>query len=169
MIFKNITDKRKEIYRKRIVKDLISIRRKKVLDNGCGKYGSWDYNKTPTLQITRIDKIYGQDSHRLEFERNYFDIVVFSGVINYLENPVKALEECYRVLKPKGLLLISSTNPNGLFKLFKGFKTETMLFTLSGLKKLCKYVGFKIKFEQLIDFKFIQNKRKMIIHIICQK
>lgn len=168
-IFKYITKKREAIKRKKISKDLILIGKKNVLDNGCGKYGSWNYDETPTLQITRIDKIYDQDSHKLEFKRNSFDIVVFSGVINYLENPVKAIEECYRVLKPKGFLLISSTNPSNIFKLLKGFKTETILLTLSGLKKMCQYVGFKIKFEQLIDFKFIQNKRKMMIYLICQK
>jgi len=168
-IFQYIDNKRKEILRKRIIKDLILIAKRNVLDNGCGKYGSWNYNETPTLQITRIDKIYGQDSHKLEFERNTFDIVVFSGVINYLENPVKALKECYRVLKPKGLLLISSTNPNSLFKLFKGFKTETILFTLSGLKKLCQRIGFKIKFEQLIDFELVPNKRKMIMYLVGKK
>lgn len=168
-IFQSIDNKRKEILRKRITKDLILIAKKNVLDNGSGKYGSWNYKETPALQITQIDKIYGQDSHKLKFERNFFDIVVFSGVINYLENPVKALKECYRVLRPKGFLLISSTNPNSLFKLFKGFKTETILFTLSGLKKLCLHAGFKIKFEQLIDFEFVQNKRKMIIYIICKK
>lgn len=169
MIFKDITDKRKEILRKRIVEDLISIGRKKVLDNGCGRHGSWNYNKTQDLQITNIDKIYNQDCHKLEFERNSFDVVVFSGVINYLENPVMAIKECYRVLKPKGFLLISSTNPNNLFKLLKGFRKELVLFTLNGLKKLCQYVEFKIKYEQLIDFKLIRNKRKMMIYLICQK
>ena len=168
-IFQYIDNKRKEILRKRIIKDLILIAKKNVLDNGCGKNGSWNYKETPTLQVTPIDKIYGQDSHKLEFERNSFDVVVFSGVINYLENSVKALKECYRVLKPKGLLLISSTNPNSLFKLFKGFKTETILFTLSGLKKLCQHVGFKIKFEKLMDFELVPNKRKMIIYMVCKK
>jgi len=168
-IFQSIDNKRKEILRKRITKDLILIAKKNVLDNGCGKYGSWNYKETPALQITSIDKIYGQDSHKLKSERNSFDIVVFSGVINYLENPVKALKECYRVLKPKGLLLISSTNPNSLFKIFKGFKTETILFTLGGLKKLCQHVRFKIKFEKLIDFEFVPNKRKMIIYLVCKK
>jgi len=168
-IFQYITNKRKEFLRKRISKDLILIGKKKVLDNGCGKYGSWNYDETPDLQIIRIDKIYGQDSHKLEFKKNSFDVVVFSGVINYLENPLKALQECYRVLNHKGILLMASTNISSIFKLFKEFKKEIMLFTPKGLQELCRWVGFKIKFEQLIDFKFIPNKRKMMVYAMCQK
>ncbi len=168
-LLKYINNKRKELLRKIISKDLILIGKKKVLDNGCGEYGSWSYDETPNLKIAQIDKIFGQDSHKLEFETNSFDVVVFAGVINYLENPLKSLKECYRVLNNGGILLLASTNISSLFKLLKGFKTETMLFTPQGLQKLCKDVGFKIKSEQLVDFKFVQNKRKMMVYTICQK
>ena len=39
----------------------------------------------------------------LPFLDNSFDLVVHSDTLEHINNPVKALSECYRVLKPKGI------------------------------------------------------------------
>lgn len=42
----------------------------------------------------------------LSFEDNTFDIVVIPNVLHVISDTKKALDECYRVLKNNGLLMI---------------------------------------------------------------
>ncbi len=50
------------------------------------------------------------DAEELPFEPQSFDTVIASECIYYLDNPQKFIQEAYRVLKPKGRLIISSAN-----------------------------------------------------------
>lgn len=44
------------------------------------------------------------DMHSLPYADQTFDLIVHSDTLEHVENPVKALSECRRVLKPGGLL-----------------------------------------------------------------
>lgn len=106
-----------------------------VLDVGCGfgnnllpflQKGYKCYGTEVTLQITKIAKKvlnergYNVDikvgSNRdLPFKDNSFDVLISSGVIHYegSEKNVKdAIAEYTRVLKPNGILFISTTGPS---------------------------------------------------------
>jgi len=168
-LFKKINNSRKRLLRDQILKDLKLNQPKTVLDNGCGEDGSWDYSKTPNLKITKIDKIYGQDSTKLDFPDNSFDCVVFTGVIQYLSEPIKSIQECYRVLKKNGTLIFPTINSNSLINNIKGFKKETLVFTQSGIKEIIVKNNFKQNNFKSIDFKFIPRSRKMIIYIVANK
>jgi len=50
------------------------------------------------------------DIENLQFEDNFFDLVVFSGVLHHFPNEEKCLDEGYRVLKKGGCML--SYDPN---------------------------------------------------------
>lgn len=50
------------------------------------------------------------DAHRLPFEDGSFDVVLLYEAIYYLEHPERFLEECRRVLREKGAVLICSVN-----------------------------------------------------------
>lgn len=50
------------------------------------------------------------DAHKLPFEDNSFDVVILFEVIYYLAQPEKFLEECRRVLRKDGVLLICTAN-----------------------------------------------------------
>lgn len=50
------------------------------------------------------------DSHNLQFEDNYFDLIVSRNVTWTLYNPQKAYKEWKRVLKPGGKLIIFDAN-----------------------------------------------------------
>jgi len=55
-------------------------------------------------------RFYRGDAERLPFETDTFDVVWSSGSIEYWPNPVNALEECRRVAKPGGQVLIVGPN-----------------------------------------------------------
>ncbi|ERJ05280.1 Membrane protein [Halorhabdus tiamatea SARL4B] len=50
------------------------------------------------------------DAERLPFESDSFDVVWSSGSIEYWPNPVDALEECGRVARPGGHVLVVGPN-----------------------------------------------------------
>mgnify|MGYP006289734203 CR=1 FL=1 len=128
--------------------DLLDIERDdRVLDIGCGTGFA-----TEGL-LEEVDTVYGLDqsphqlekayekfgkrdgpvkfhlgdAERLPFRENSFDVVWSSGSIEYWPNPVDALEECRRVAKPGGQVLIVGPNyPNS--SVFQRLADAIMLF-----------------------------------------
>jgi len=49
---------------------------------------------------------YNYDIHNLGFSDAAFDVIVCNAVLEHVEDPVKAIKELYRVLKPDGLIWI---------------------------------------------------------------
>lgn len=64
----------------------------------------------------KIKFVYG-DVHKLPFGNNSFDIACAIETLEHLENPKTALKEIYRVLKPKGYLLIGQDTDSFLFRI----------------------------------------------------
>ena len=61
------------------------------------------------------------DASALAYPDGSFDLVVCTEVIEHCLDPKSAIDECIRVLKPGGFLIVSSPNylnPAGLFKKF---------------------------------------------------
>jgi len=67
------------------------------------------------------------DAERLPFENDTFDVVWSSGSIEYWPNPVDALEECRRITKPGGqVLIVGPDYPNST--IFQKMADAIMLF-----------------------------------------
>ena len=99
----------------------------KMLDLGCG---TGTFTKKMTLlnsevyacdispkSIEKASNLYPkinfsvQDIEKLTFENNFFDVVVFSGVLHHFDNLDTPLNEAKRILKPDGLIF--SFDPRG--------------------------------------------------------
>jgi phosphatidylethanolamine/phosphatidyl-N-methylethanolamine N-methyltransferase len=60
------------------------------------------------LSLTNIEKLEVMDAERLSFSDASFDVVVASHVISTVPNPEAALDECARVLRPGGEMVLVS-------------------------------------------------------------
>ena len=74
---------------------------KEAVDYGWEKYGN-----------ERMFLLYG-DVENMPFEDAQYDTVVSFETIEHLHHPVTFLRECSRVLKPNGLLMVSSPKGSG--------------------------------------------------------
>jgi SAM-dependent methyltransferase len=114
----------------------------------------------------------GEEEHRFEFanlnveaspfpyEDGRFDVVLFCEVIEHLQlDPLHALREIWRVLKPGGTLILTTPNAarlvnavrmidgNGLYDPYSGhgpYGRHNREYTVSELKALGKFAGFEL-------------------------
>lgn len=174
-----------------ITRALVGYSFKTVLDAGCG-----DGEIGSLLKKQMHVDVYGVDiskngvalankkglkakisdmSKKIPFRSSMFDLVISSATIEHVPNPDTFLKEIYRVLKPGGIVLISTPNLSfwlnrilfffGLYPLFLEASTEAKVgygiykrffygmqlvghihvFTLPALKELLEYYRFSIR------------------------
>ncbi len=103
---------------------------KRVLDAGCGLgYGTEILSSAGAAEVVGVDldaeaveearrRVNGAgdirrgDVQRLDFDDRSFDLVVCFETIEHVEGAPSALAEFHRVLRPGGVLLLSSPNPD---------------------------------------------------------
>lgn len=119
--------------RARIVIEQLDLKPgEKILEAGCGRgfYGNLigsffprtlyvgiDINENylqvaKTFATTKNVKFNKADATKLPFENETFDKVLCTEALEHIENDRKVLSEIYRVLKPKGIVLITVPNKN---------------------------------------------------------
>jgi len=95
---------------------------KKILDVGCGNVNYrlggevTGYDITPREGIPNahlLHELVTDDAKNLDrhFQPGYFDCITTLEMLEHLENPVKFLRDCDKILKRGGLLIISTPSP----------------------------------------------------------
>ena len=104
---------------------------------------TWSYIRTlPGVEIKG-----GVFAENLPFADHKFDHVVCLGAVLYFADPIKSLEEMYRVLKPGGTLIIRTVNSNNPYTIRTGKRLDPAsknLYTIDELKDLVAKPGFKV-------------------------
>lgn len=83
-----------------------------------------------------------------------FDTVVAGEILEHLENPIKFLQDCYKLLNKNGLLIISTPNPyyppEIIFNWFMEkkhlyCKNHLFLFPPRWMARILEYTGFNLR------------------------
>lgn len=105
---------------------------------------------------------------KLPYADNSFDVVTCIQSFHHYPYPEKAMKEAYRVLKPKGLYILSDTGVSGIKKWFENklilklAKTgDYAVYDKADISALMRSSGFKIK--EAVDLS------KFIYTVIGQK
>jgi 2-polyprenyl-3-methyl-5-hydroxy-6-metoxy-1,4-benzoquinol methylase len=106
-------------------------------------------------------------SDKLDEASSSFDAVVSSSVFEFVPDPKQYIDDIHKVLKPKGVLLISVPNTNSWWrwyaklrfgKTYDHFKFQKNVLSQEGLRLLVEKKGFKkigssLYFESAFDEK----------------
>lgn len=131
-----------------------------VLDIGCNRPNPYlenavgvDYLDVP--KHPNYKKIVKTDVNKgLPFKNNSFDNVLAGEIIEHLDNPLGFLKEGYRVLKPKGKLVITTPNIFYYLSMLKrSFGTkpnrehiiEIPYYSLKTIFKVAKFKKIKVE------------------------
>ncbi|OFX36378.1 MAG: hypothetical protein A2X08_14830 [Bacteroidetes bacterium GWA2_32_17] len=144
------------------------IHEKKLLDAGCGTgwFSKWSVERgadvtSMDLGENLLSKV-EQKCHskrivgsilQIPFPNNTFDIVVSSEVIEHVPDPFLAISELYRVLKPNGIMVL--TTPNKLWYFAIWFANTFKLRTYEGLENWTGWFKMR-KYLKTIGFKNVQ-------------
>jgi methionine biosynthesis protein MetW len=84
------------------------------------------------------------------FEKNYFDVIVLSHVIEHVYDPESLLRQCHKILKPGGKIVVTTPNFKSLgHRIYKGFwrglevPRHLMVFSKNNLRDCSVKAGFK--------------------------
>lgn len=138
----------------------------KLLDVGCGggrflnrmKRSGWqvegtDFDEQAAQKVSARYgiKIHAGDLAQCALPANSFDAVTLSQTIEHLYDPKSALRECLRILKPGGLLVMTTPNVTSLgateFGAFwRGWEPprHLHLFSVESLRRLTQGAGFDV-------------------------
>jgi len=148
---------------KKEVRFINSLPPSKVLDVGCGlgfllgalegkheKYGL-EVSSYAADCAKKYAQIYNKPLEELGIEENSFDVVISHHVIEHVDSPESFLGEIKKILRPDGLLVISTPDFKSVCaKLFKERyrmlfdKTHVNLFSFQSLKDMLTDFGFEI-------------------------
>lgn len=190
--FKNIFRKRFNIAKKYVKKG-------KVLDIGASTgamldlfkevgFETWGVEPSESAKISQSKghKITKNYFEKAKFSSNFFDLVIMNHTLEHLDNPVLVLKKIYKILKPKGILLVDVPNAGGLGSIILKDKWPYKLplehkhqFTKESLSAIFKESRFKIThFESrsgIFEFanpikeiweSLIQGKKRFFTNII---
>jgi SAM-dependent methyltransferase len=140
----------------------------KVLDFGAGTspyrqlFPNSDYKRADFVPAEGIDYIVPADSS-LPLQSDSFDIVLSTQVAEHVEDPKNYFFECYRVLRPGGILILTT---HGVWE-DHGAPYDFQRWTLEGLTRDLRNAGF----HQLNGFKLTTAGRCysfLIIDWLCK-
>ena len=92
--------------------------------------------------------IYQGELHERAFPDGYFDVVTLWEVVEHLMHPLNVLREVYRVLRPGGLLLLSTPNWHDIAREILGARWNNFVtdhfqfFTQATIRQALRWAGF---------------------------
>ena len=159
-------EKHPEIYKAEIETIKALLPRGKGLEVGVGsgrfaeplgiKYGIEPSKNMAQIARKRGIEVLETTAEEMDFEEE-FDYILMVTTICFVKNPLKTIQNCYKALKKKGVLLIAFVDLNSpLGKIYEKnkhkskFYKEAIFFTKEDIINLMKKAGFK-------EFECVEN------------
>lgn len=118
-----------------------------IVDVGCGDKPYYPIFSKKTAKYIGVDltgnpkaDIFIDENKNIPLEDNQADIVLSTQVLEHVVNPQSYLGECLRILKPSGLLILSTHG----YWVYHQDPEDYWRWTSPGLKLLCEQAGFNI-------------------------
>ncbi|MFH1478228.1 MAG: class I SAM-dependent methyltransferase [Candidatus Omnitrophota bacterium] len=138
----------------------------KVLDIGCGRsklltklrhigYECYGIEKTnlPIKNAGNNIRLYSKDLEKIKFEDSFFETAIMWYSLEHMANPISAIKEIQRIIKPNGILVVAVPNFASLQStLFKDswfhldIPRHTYHFTKNSIEDCLIKNGFNVKF-----------------------
>jgi len=101
-----------------------------------------------------MDVKVGSIEHSSPFPDEYFDVIVMWDIIEHLINPVAALKEAFRILKPGAYIFVSTDNANNWLPRLLGSRW----WAFGAPLHLCHFSkrGMEIAFERAGNYELIE-------------
>lgn len=148
-----------KIRARKIMKEVAKLKGK-FLDAGCG-FGLYSFtlrkkgfevyaidNSRRRVEFLRKNGINAKvmDVTKLKFNKDYFDVIICSDVLEHVKNDKKAFSELARVLKKRGKLIITLPyySQNNM-KVYKKFSHERAGYKTEDIKNMADENGLKIE------------------------
>lgn len=177
-----------------IIEKIIEAKPKRVLDAGCGR---GFYVKLASLldfpvEIVGIDlqkkylavayenckrdkrvKLKNASIYEIPYEKEYFDFIISSEVLEHLDDDIKAVTELRRVLKKNGTLVVTVPNKdfpflwdplNWLLMRFLNTHVNKNIWWLAGIWADHERLYSKVEIKTLLANKFNINEIKPVLH-----
>jgi ubiquinone/menaquinone biosynthesis C-methylase UbiE len=130
-----------------------------VLDVGCGPGTDAEFLLTKGYAVTAMDivkqegawherealgvRFHQASAENMPFANEQFEAVWIKDALHHMQNPLQALKECCRVIKPGGRVLVIEANRyNPLFYLRMTLIAGHQHFTRGQFKKLLQDTGY---------------------------
>ena len=141
----------------------------KFLDVGCGSgayesyimknYPGWEfYGVEPSAASYHLAnkikgfRVFNGDLKSANYGNNFFDVILMSHSLEHMSDPMRILEECFRILKPGGRLIAAVPNFDcparklfGRYWVHLDAPRHLFHFSENMLKEMLKKSGFRIK------------------------
>ena len=151
----------------------------KILDNGCGRgdflkafekcgLESYGTDLDAKTQIERGRKIVwggiNLEEDELPFPDDFFDIVFTKSVIEHLHKPSRFFEECYRVLKPEGRIIVMVPDWQSQMFIYYDDCTHVQPYTQTAVYDTLKIFGFQdVESEKFYQLPCVWKHKWMVI------
>jgi SAM-dependent methyltransferase len=128
------------------IRTLVPAQTGRVLDYGCGGspyrrlFGKCTYHRADLVGGRQLDFEYAADA-RLPPEAADYDFVLSTQVLEHVEDVTTYLQECCRVLRPGGHLLLTT---HGIFE-DHAVPHDYWRWTAGGLQRMIEEVGLKVR------------------------
>lgn len=103
------------------------------LKNICQKYINLEIKKGKNVDIVG-------SAYSIPFKKDSIDVISMFMVLEHLNEPLKALQECSRVLKKKGYLALTTVQ----YWQTHNYPNDYYRYTRQGLEYLCKNAGLTV-------------------------